>query len=37
MGDATRRALLRAEGLLSDTRRDLQLAHSWSFNPNKPP
>lgn len=36
MGDATRRALLRAEGLLSDTRRDLQLAHSWSFNPNKP-
>lgn len=36
MGSATRRALLRANGLISDTRRDLKLANSWSFNPAKP-
>ena len=36
MGAATRRALLRANGLMSDTRRDLRLANSWSFNPAKP-
>jgi len=36
MGSATRRALLRANGLMSDTQRDLRLANSWSFNPAKP-
>lgn len=36
MGTATRRALLRANGLMSDTQRDLKLARSWSFNPAKP-
>ena len=36
MGGATRRALLRADGLMSDTHRDIRLARSWSFNPAKP-
>ena len=36
MAASTRRALLRANGLLSDTQRDLRLARSWSFNPAKP-
>ena len=36
MGSATRRALLRADGLISDTVRDLRIARAWSFNPAKP-
>ena len=36
MAASTRRALLRANGLMSDTQRDLRLARSWSFNPAKP-
>lgn len=36
MGTATRRALLRADGLVSDTLRDLRIAQTWSFNPAKP-
>ncbi len=36
MAANTRRALLRANGLMSDTQRDLRLARSWSFNPAKP-
>ena len=36
MGSATRRALLRADGLMADTIRDLRLARTWSFNPAKP-
>lgn len=36
MGVATRRALLRADGLISDTSRDLRIALSWSYNPAKP-
>ena len=36
MGNATRRALLRADGLMADTIRDLRVARTWSFNPAKP-
>lgn len=36
MGSATRRALLRADGLMADTIRDLRIARTWSFNPAKP-
>jgi hypothetical protein len=36
MGSATRRALLRADGLMADTTRDLRIARTWSFNPGKP-
>jgi len=36
MGSATRRALLRADGLMADTVRDLRIARTWSFNPAKP-
>lgn len=36
MAASTRRALLRANGMMSDTQRDLRLARSWSFNPGKP-
>jgi len=36
MAASTRRALLRANGLMSDTQRDIRLARSWSFNPAKP-
>ncbi len=36
MGSATRRTLLRADGLMADTIRDLRIARTWSFNPAKP-
>ncbi len=36
MGAATRETLKRANGLLADTRRDLELAQDWDFNPKKP-
>jgi hypothetical protein len=36
MAASTRRALLRANGLMSDTQRDIKLARAWSFNPAKP-
>ena len=32
----TRRTLLRANGLLADTRRDLRLAHQWGFAADRP-
>ena len=36
MGHLTRQALLRADALMSDTRRDVKLAQMWGFNPAKP-
>ena len=36
MASATRSALRRADGLISDTTRDIRLASAWSFNPSKP-
>ena len=36
MRSATRRTLRRADGLLADTHRDLDLARQWGFAPTKP-
>jgi glycosyltransferase involved in cell wall biosynthesis len=36
MGHLTRRALTRAEGLITDTQRDIQLGHQWGFELGKP-
>jgi len=36
LGAFTRRALWRADGLMSDVRRDVSLAAKWGFNPQKP-
>jgi glycosyltransferase involved in cell wall biosynthesis len=36
MGGVTRETLNRADGLLSDTLRDIRLAHDWGLDPSKP-
>ena len=36
MARLTRKALIRAEGLVSDTQRDIRLGHTWGFKPGKP-
>lgn len=36
MSDMTRKALQRADALISDTRRDVSLAHDWGFDQKKP-
>jgi glycosyltransferase involved in cell wall biosynthesis len=36
MADLTRRALSRADGLISDTQRDIRLSHEWGFAIEKP-
>ncbi len=36
MRQFTRRTLLRCQGLLADTSRDIQLAHQWDFSTDKP-
>ena len=36
MRTATRRCLQRADGLTSDTQRDIRLAHEWGLRPNAP-
>lgn len=36
MGSLTRRCLTRADGLTSDTQRDVRLAHEWGLQPSAP-
>ncbi|PKO17788.1 MAG: hypothetical protein CVU39_04715 [Chloroflexi bacterium HGW-Chloroflexi-10] len=36
MGQWTHSAMHRADGLIADTNRDVQLAHFWGLNPQKP-
>lgn len=37
MSDMTKQALQRANALVSDTKRDVNLAHKWGFDQKKPP